>query len=414
MFEHLFVRPSVIARHANAPYAEERVRYLAHCAQRGDSPATLLFKARELLWVARKLSVYPSLQVTIEQVRAVATGWQEREHACGQPLAPRWAARRCVDLAGAWLRQLGYLRRPAAPIPFRGQLEEYCQWAQHERGLQGTTITLRRRTVVPFLRWYGARGQPLSGLQVADIDTYLARGSDRGWGRVTVHTVAASLRAFLRYGADRGWVPRPLADAIQGPRLYRLEPLPAGPAWEDVQRLLASVGAARPPDVRDRAILLLFALYGLRASEVARLHLADVDWDHDLLHVSRVKRRTAQTYPLLPALGNAIIQYLQHVRPPSPRREVFLTLLSPPRPLSRGALYAIVARRLKALGVRTVHVGPHALRHACAARLVTGGFSLKAIGDHLGHRSTAATRIYAKVDLPGLREVAAFDLGGLL
>ena len=73
-----------------------------------------------------------------------------------------------------------------------------------------------------------------------------------------------------------------------------------------------------------------------------------------------------------------------------------------------------MAVRLKALGVRTTHSGPQALRHACAARLVAEGLSLKAIGDHVGHRSSAATRIYAKVDLPGLREVAAFDLGGVL
>ena len=59
-------------------------------------------------------------------------------------------------------------------------------------------------------------------------------------------------------------------------------------------------------------------------------------------------------------------------------------------------------------------MGPHALRHACAAHLVEEGLSLKEIGDHLGHRSSSATQIYAKVDLSGLREVAAFDLGGLL
>ncbi|MCP3710106.1 hypothetical protein M3I54_24565 [Paraburkholderia sp. CNPSo 3274] len=39
--------------------------------------------------------------------------------------------------------------------------------------------------------------------------------------------------------------------------------------------------------------------------------------------------------------------------------------------------------------------------------------TLKEIGDHLGHRRTASTRTYAKVNLPGLREVAAFDLGEL-
>ena len=42
------------------------------------------------------------------------------------------------------------------------------------------------------------------------------------------------------------------------------------------------------------------------------------------------------------------------------------------------------------------------------------GFSLKEVGDHLGHRSAFATRTYAKVDLSGLREVANFDLGGVL
>jgi site-specific recombinase XerD len=56
---------------------------------------------------------------------------------------------------------------------------------------------------------------------------------------------------------------------------------------------------------------------------------------------------------------------------------------------------------------------PHALRHACARRLVDGGLSLKEIGDHLGHRSAEATRIYAKVDLSALRLVALEDLGGL-
>jgi site-specific recombinase XerD len=73
----------------------------------------------------------------------------------------------------------------------------------------------------------------------------------------------------------------------------------------------------------------------------------------------------------------------------------------------------LVAARLEPLNVQCAHHGPHSLRHACAARLVAQGLSLKEIGDHLGHRSTSATSVYAKVDLLGLREVAAFDLGEL-
>jgi integrase/recombinase XerD len=159
---------------------------------------------------------------------------------------------------------------------------------------------------------------------------------------------------------------------------------------------------------------MLFAIYGMREKEVAQLRLEHLDWEHDLLHVPRVKRREAQLYPLLPSVGNAIIRYLQIVRrPSSPHREVFLTLRSPYVPMSCAAFYYVAAPRLKALGVQTAHHGPHSLRHACAARLVAEGLSLKEIGDHLGHRSTSATRTYAKVHLSGLREVAAFDLGAV-
>jgi site-specific recombinase XerD len=58
--------------------------------------------------------------------------------------------------------------------------------------------------------------------------------------------------------------------------------------------------------------------------------------------------------------------------------------------------------------------GPHALRHASATHLLAQGFSLKEIGDHLGHRLSKTTAVYAKVNLTGLREVANLSLGGLL
>jgi integrase/recombinase XerD len=403
MFEELFTRPSVLARHRDAPYAEERARYLAHCRQRGDTRATLLFKARTLVWVARQLRVYPTLDVTIDQVGAVACGGTDT----------RWTRRRFVDVARPWLRFLRCLREPDAPMPFHTQLADYDHWATNERGLTRMTVERTHGSITQFLRWYDTLARPLSEVQVTDIDAYLAQGSAHGWGRHSVRNAAMALRSFCRYGATRGWCGPHLAEAIHGPRLYALAGLPAGPAWADVQRLLADVDTPQPKDVRDRAMLMLLAIYGLRASEVVTLRLDHVDWERDLLHVARVKRRGTHVYPLLPSVGNAMLRYVHTVRPPSVHREMFLTLTSPCRPLSRGALYGVVGPRLHACEAQTAHRGPHALRHACAARLVSEGLSLKEIGDHLGHRSTAATRIYAKVDLPHLRAVAAFDLGEL-
>lgn len=416
MFDQLFKCPTAIARHSNAPFAEERRRYLAACAQQGNSRSTLLFEAQDLLWVATKLSTYPDLhQVTIEQVRAMADDWRMRERDCGRPLNTVFTRQRYLRLAKAWLRFLGHLSSPAETTPFQAQLEEYCRWARDERGLTEATVRQFSHFVRRFLQWYGGFKRDLADVQVSDIDAYLARGSEQGWCRITMSNVAKGLRAFFRYCAQRNWIQPHLADAIQGPRIYSLEGLPTGPAWSEVRRLFASLRAKNPKDVRDRPILMLMAIYGLRVGEVAKLRLEHLDWEHDQLHVPRVKRRETQVYPLLRSLRDALIRYLQKVRRrPTLHREVFLTLMPPFGPISTGGLYHVAAHRLKALGVRTAHHGPHSLRHACAARLVADGLSLKEIGDHLGHRSTSATRTYAKVDLRGLREIADFDAGELL
>ena len=159
---------------------------------------------------------------------------------------------------------------------------------------------------------------------------------------------------------------------------------------------------------------MLFAVYGLRVGEVRALTLEDIDWEQERLYLTRPKPRRRQAYPLVQTVGDALLRYLKQVRPRASRREVFLTVKAPVQPLSAGALYDLVSDRLRAIGVSLPHSGPHALRHACATRLLAEGLSLKQIGDQLGHRKADTTRVYAKVDLAALRHVASFDLGGLL
>lgn len=414
MFEELFKFPSVIARHESAPYAEERKRYLSHCAQQGYARATLLLRAYELLWVARKLCAYPDLNVTMEQIRAVAKDWAQRERECGHPLNVPGIQVRFVRVAKLWLQFLGCLQEPKEPIPFAHLITDFSTWMEHERGLSSMTIQRWWGYLKQFLCWYADKMRPFAVARVVDVDEFLATCDTRGCSRVSINNTATALRAFFRYAGKKGWCASSLAEAIKGPRIYAQENLPLGPSWDDVNRLLASMETNQSVDIRDRAIVMLFAIYGFRATEVAKLQLEDINWEHDQITLCRVKGRGSQVYPLLPTVGNAIARYLREVRPQSSRREVFLTLAVPLRPISRAGLYSLTSRRMLKLGIRTSHRGPHSLRHACAAHLVSEGFSLKEIGDHLGHRSSSATRIYAKVDLQGLREVAGFDLGGLI
>ena len=66
-------------------------------------------------------------------------------------------------------------------------------------------------------------------------------------------------------------------------------------------------------------------IYGLRESEVAKLRLDDIDWEHDQLRIPRAKRREPQVYPLLPSVGRALTDYLLSVRRSTSHREIFLT-----------------------------------------------------------------------------------------
>jgi integrase/recombinase XerD len=154
----------------------------------------------------------------------------------------------------------------------------------------------------------------------------------------------------------------------------------------------------------------------MRASafELMLHRFGQFDWQQETIAFTRSKGSARHLFPLRPSVGAAIIRYLKEVRPKSPHREVFLTRRAPISPLSNGAMWAIVACQLRKRAPSLKHHGPHAIRHACATRLINQGFSLKEIGDHLGQRDPDATRIYAKVDLVRLREVATFDLGGLL
>jgi integrase/recombinase XerD len=291
-------------------------------------------------------------------------------------------------------------------------LAEFEAFMINERGLSSATTRGRRWVIERFLKRVATGDSPVA-LTVREVDAFLqSLGEQGGYSRASLQMVAGCLRSFCRYATTRGWCENNVADAIKTPRVYSLDSVPSGPSWEDVKRLLALTEGDKPTDIRARAILMLLATYGLRSGEVRHLRLDDFDWERELLSVSCSKTRRTRIFPLSRPVGDAVLLYIKRVRPRTLHREVFLTLDG--RPLGDGYIYSIVSPRLRRLGAPIAHHGPHALRHACATHLLAEGLSLKQIGDQLGHLDPDSTRIYAKVDLAGLRKVADMDLEGLL
>lgn len=405
MFESFYIREATRSLHQSAPFAVEREQYMAHCLRSGSLVVSVRRIGGTLLWFAVRMDASDRNSVDLARLTQILASREPRisEHATLELL--------CV--ARQWLRYLGWWQSPQVEIPFREQLDRYVVWMRDERGFSASTVHQWERRTAMFLRWCGETQRQLALLAPSDIDEYFVTVGAQRWSRVSASHMACSLRVFLRYAATLGACDRRLAQTIRGPRVYEQESLPWAPSWPDVQRLIASTTTDTPRDIRDRAILMLLAIYGLRSGEVAALRLDGIDWSKRVLHVFRLKRRQPQVYPLLPSVAQALARYIDIERPKVAHPEVFIRLKAPLTPLGSSALYWVVSNRLKALGVEVKHTGPHALRHACAGRLLAEGLNLKEIGDHLGHRSTSATRTYAKVDLAALREVGDFDLGGL-
>lgn len=418
MFDKLFERPHALARQRNGPLADDRLRYLNHCANQQMAPRTLRVIAIYTLIVARDLLLAdrPGERVTRAEIEAAADRWANRHPRPPRMQGTRLARLRFVGHATRWLTFLNRLQLPSpAARPYANHLSQFTDYMLRERGLSPHTVAYRYRSVESFLIRLTAADLDLDMVTVAQVDDLLARQvRDEGYARVTVQTYASTLRAFFRFAEANKWCRPGLAVAVMAPRVFPHESLPIGPSWEDVNRVLAALADDNPAHIRDRALVLLLAVYGLRAGEVVALRLDDFDWEREILTVPRGKGQKPRIYPLCRPIGEAILRYLREVRPVSARRELFLTMRAPFRPLPRGGLGQVVTRRLQALDVTLPHYGPHALRHACATHLLERGLSLKEIGDHLGHRSPETTRIYAKVDLTGLRCVANFNLEGLL
>lgn len=400
MFEELFSLPAVRARHRNAPLAEERARFLRHVSELGLSRRTLLEVAPLLLVIVERLDLAnrPGMSIAQDEIRQKASTKRDA----------------FVSVATRWLRFLGRLEQPPIPISrFANKINAFADFMQEEKGLSPVTIHERCSIVQKVLDRLAIPNGSLCAVSVGHIDAALLELINQdGYGRRTIQGWTSHLRIFFRFAEARGWCRTGLAAAIQSPRVFRHSSVPIGPSWDEVRRLLAMTEGDRPANIRDRAVLMLLAIYGLRAEEVRHFCLDDVDWESEKIRVVCAKTRRVRTYPLVRSVGDAILRYVKEVRPRSVHRELFLTLLPPIRPL-RG-IWDLVGKRLRKLGVKSPHHGPHALRHACATHLLAEGFSLKEIGDHLGHQQPNTTRIYAKVDFTGLRKVADLDLGGVL
>lgn len=285
-------------------------------------------------------------------------------------------------------------------------VEAYHHHLSDAAGLAPQTCAQRVRYARRYVRaWcHGRRFKPRWSIADAPGLLRYVLQLSRGAHPHTLACQVGAVRSFLRFLRLAGRAPVGLEHVL--PPIRQCRPDPVAPLTaRQVQRLLRAFDSGTAAGVRDYALVLLAARLGLRAQEIARLRLQDVDWPRRTLCLQRTKARRSRLLPLPAEVARALQRYVRTARPQQVLPELFVCLYGA-RPLTPGAVSDATAAAFVRAGLSVRRPGTHLLRHSLATQLLRRGVSLKAIADVLGHQCLNTTTLYAKVDLPMLAGVA--------
>jgi integrase/recombinase XerD len=416
MLEAYFVRPETVERIRASWIGSEVERYANWLADQGYGARTVWRRVPQVLGFAkyareRGAHVVADLAAHVDAyVRERVSGHRgQRKNGSTAQLAKevRGPVEQLLRLVVPGFKGAGRGHRHE---PFAEAAPGFFEYLVAERGLRPDSVRHYAHHLHRFEAYLGRVGiRGLHELSPTLLSAFAAERSASGLAKTSVRDGCGVLRVFLRYAHREGLVGSDLSKTVEWPQVYRLSTIPRSISWTEVGRVLAGVDRRTACGKRDYAILLLLVTYGLRGREVAALTLDDIDWKRERLAVPERKAGHSTAFPLSKAIGEAIVDYLQHGRPKTTDRHVFFRSAAPVQPIGSAAVSARAARYLLRAGVQVPRPGSHTLRHTLVQRLVDFDFGLKEIGDFVGHRSPRSTQIYGKVAIESLRQVALGD-----
>lgn len=284
-------------------------------------------------------------------------------------------------------------------------VQAYCRYERVERRLEEVTVRNATYGVRQFLAWRAATGRPaLELLEPAELAEFVVHEAKR-LARGTMRSRVGTLRTFVRFLFATGVTARDLSASVPPVASARFDALPKALDAATVELLLASCDRRRPVGRRDYAILLMMARLALRAVEVARLGLDDIDWRAGEIEV-RAKRGRRDRLPLPSDVGQALVDYLRFGRPPSDSRAVFVAAgRGPAVGMSAHSVSLVTQTACHRLGIPTI--GGHRLRHTAATNLLRSGATLREVAEVLRQSDAATTAQYARVDRGSLELVVS-------
>lgn len=282
--------------------------------------------------------------------------------------------------------------------------ESFLEYLKLEKNYSGKTVISYESDLREFDEYLKGVSEDLDLLAV---DADLVRGwivslVDRGFASTSVNRKLSSLRSFYRYLLKRGYMTVNPVAKVQGPKNKKT--LPVFVKEADMDRLLDQTDFGPGFEgVRDRLIIEVFYLTGMRRSELVGLKDADVDFSACVIKVTG-KRNKQRLIPFAEQLKDDLLSYLSvRTETCAGACEAFF-VRKDGRRLTPEMVYLLVRRNLAKV-VTLKKKSPHVLRHSFATSMLNHDAEIEAVKELLGHENLMATEIYTHTTFEELKKV---------
>lgn len=276
------------------------------------------------------------------------------------------------------------------------------------------TLKLSKRTIqsyiiylYPFCCHMNSEGvKHISSIKASEILSYIEQMDP--YASAKRHVSLNILKIFFRYLYEHHILSTDYSRIIPKDNYKNQPKLPSTFTDGEIDALLKAVDRGSPKGKRDYAILLLATKLGLRASDICEIKFENIVWERNVITFNQYKTGKILELPLLPEIGNAIIDYLKHGRPVSQESNCFLHVQAPFDRIHTSDLGNLVRRYITLAGINYSNRkhGPHALRHCFASALLKAKVPLPVISEALGHKNMASSMFYLRIDINSLRKCA--------
>ena len=306
------------------------------------------------------------------------------------------------------------MKKNQKPLP--DHLSDFLDWLDIEKGLSSKSQENYNRFLKKFLDWL--KSNDLEGLKPHELTTdhiwkyrvFLSRRylpkTKIPLKKTTQNYYLIALRSFLNYFADRDILSLP-AEKIKLAK-DRDEKQVSFLNLEQLEKLFSAPDVSKKQGLRDRAILEVLFSTGMRIAELVSLNRDQIKINPGIkeLEVGIIgKGSKVRTVYFSERALSWLSKYFKTRH--DNEKALFINYRSKkgaPRRLTPRSIEKNMKKYVAMSGV-PITITPHAMRHSFATDLLNQGVDLRILQEFLGHKSIAATQIYAHVTSKKLREI---------